>query len=67
MLFDAERFYVSNLKVYCGRQSEAKDNLSKTPTEIVLRLGENVKGSNRYITCHNWYSSYPLDLYLDLG
>lgn len=60
VLCDAKIFYVNNLEVYCGKQPEGKYNLPNTPTEIVLRLLENVKGSNRNLTCDNWYSSYPL-------
>lgn len=35
-------------------------SVPNTPTAIVYRLLEEVKGSNRNVTCDNWYSSYPL-------
>lgn len=60
VLCDAKTFYVSNFEVYCGKQPEGLYHLSNTPTEIVHRLLQNLKGSNRNLTCDNWYSSYPL-------
>lgn len=60
VMCDAKTFYVSNLEVYCGKQPDGPYSKPNTPTAIVHRLLEEVKGSNRNLTCDNWYSSYPL-------
>lgn len=60
VLCDAKTFYVSNFEVYCGKQPEGPYSMPNTPTAVVHRLLKGVKGSNRNLTCDNWYSSYPL-------
>lgn len=60
VMCDAKTFYVSNLEFYCGKQPDGPYSMPNTPTAIVHRLLEEVKGSNRNLTCDNWYSSYPL-------
>lgn len=57
---DAKTFYVYNLKVYCGKQLDGPYNMPNTPTAIVHRLLDEIKGSHRNMTCDNWYTNYPL-------
>lgn len=64
VLCDAKTFYVTKIELYCGTQPDGQYNQSNTPTAIVHRLLKEQKGSNRNLTCDNWYSSYPLALEL---
>ncbi|XP_060880495.1 piggyBac transposable element-derived protein 4-like [Metopolophium dirhodum] len=59
-LVDAKSFYRGNLEIYCGTQPDGPYNMSSKPFDIVMRLLDNVTGSNRNLTCDNWYTSYPL-------
>jgi len=59
-LVDAKSFYTGNLEIYCGTQPDGLYNMSSKPFDIVMRLLDNVTGSNRNLTCDNWYTSYPL-------
>ncbi|CAI6370912.1 unnamed protein product [Macrosiphum euphorbiae] len=59
-LVDAKSFYTGNLEIYCGTQPDGPYNMSSKPFDIVMRLLDNVTGSNRNLTCDNWYTSYPL-------
>jgi len=59
-LVDAKSFYTGNLEIYCGTQPDGPYNMSSKPFDIVMRLLGNVTGSNRNLTCDNWYTSYPL-------
>jgi len=59
-LCDAKSFYTGNLEIYCGKQPDGLYDMSSMPFNIVMRLLDHVVGSNRYLTCNNWYTSYPL-------
>ncbi|XP_066253023.1 piggyBac transposable element-derived protein 4-like [Euwallacea similis] len=59
-LVDARTFYIFNLEVYVGKQPDGPFSLSNKPDDIVLRLVEPIRGSNRNITFDNWFASYPL-------
>lgn len=61
---DAKTFYTSNLEIYCGKQPSGPFCVSNSPTNIVKRLTEPIKGSNRNLTTDNWYTSLPLATYL---
>lgn len=57
---DSKTFYTQNLEVYCGKQPDGPYAKQNTPTDIVHRLLEPVKGKSRNLTCDNWYTSIPL-------
>ena len=59
-LVDAKTAYTVNLETYVGTQPEGPYKLSNSAQEVVLRLTEPVKGTNRNITGDNWFSSIPL-------
>ncbi|XP_045463858.1 piggyBac transposable element-derived protein 3-like [Harmonia axyridis] len=65
VLADAKTHYMVNTEIYCGKQTPSKACLEKgeklsLPTQVVMRLIEPVKGSNRNITTDNWYTSLEL-------
>ncbi|XP_045480889.1 piggyBac transposable element-derived protein 3-like [Harmonia axyridis] len=65
LLADAKTHYMVNSEIYCGKQTPSKACLEKgeklsLPTQVVMRLIEPVKGSNRNITTDNWYTSLEL-------
>lgn len=64
LLCDAKTFFTSNLEVYCGKQPEGPYVQSNSPTDIVKRLTADIQGSSRNLTTDNWYTSYPLAMYL---
>jgi hypothetical protein len=57
---DARTFYTYNLELYVGKQPEGEFATSNSPTDVVKRLVEPIRGTNRNITCDNWYTSVPL-------
>jgi hypothetical protein len=57
---DARTFYTYNLELYVGKQPEGEFATSNSPTDVVKRLVEPIRGTNRNITCDNWYKSVPL-------
>lgn len=59
-LCDAKMYYTSNLEVYVGTQPEGPYNVSNSPSDIVVRLCEIIKGSGRNLTIDNWFTSIPL-------
>lgn len=56
-LVDAKSFYTGNLEIYCGTQPDGPYNMSSKPFDIVMRLLDNVTGSNRNLA---YPTSYPL-------
>ncbi|KAL4101127.1 hypothetical protein QTP88_021147 [Uroleucon formosanum] len=64
-LCDSKTFYTYSLELYCGKQLVGPyGNNSNKPTDIVKRLVEPIKNSNRNLTTDNYYTSYPLAEYL---
>lgn len=59
-LVDAKMAYTMNLETYVGTQPEGPFRQSNSPMDVVMRLAEPVKGSNRNLTADNWFSSVPL-------
>lgn len=60
-LCDSKTFYTYSLELYCGKQLVGPyGNNSNKPTDIVKRLVEPIKNSNRNLTTDNYYTSYPL-------
>lgn len=59
-LNDAETFYTSSFEVYCGKQPTGPFEVSNKPYDIVHRLVDHIKGSQRNLTIDNWYTSYDL-------
>jgi hypothetical protein len=43
-----------------GKQPEGEFATSNSPTDVVKRLVEPIRGTNRNISCDNWYTSVPL-------
>lgn len=63
-LCDAHTFYTYNLEIYCGKQTTGPFTTAYKPYDVVARLVEPIKHSNRNITTDNYFSSYPLAEYL---
>ncbi|CAH1997131.1 unnamed protein product [Acanthoscelides obtectus] len=59
-LVDASTSYCANLEVYVGTQPDGPFKTNNDPVSIVLRLIEPVSGTNRNLTCDNWFTSVPL-------
>lgn len=59
-LCDAKMYYTTNLEVYTGQQPEGPYKVSNSPSDVVLRLCEVIKGSGRNVTLDNWFTSVPL-------
>lgn len=55
---DAKTFYMCSAKPYIGK--EAREGQYSIPTQYVLYLTENIKGTNRNCTMDNWFSSYEV-------
>jgi len=57
---DARTFYFLSGIPYVGReQKKMKTDLSIL-TQYVLRLTESIAGTNRNVTCDNWFASFEL-------
>lgn len=59
-LVDSATSYASNLEVYVGKQPEGPYEQLNNPQNIVLRLIEPISGTNRNLTCDNWFTSIDL-------
>ncbi|XP_025192177.1 piggyBac transposable element-derived protein 4-like [Melanaphis sacchari] len=60
-LCDSKTFYTYSFELYCGKQLDGPyGNNSNKPTDIVKRLVEPIKNSNRNVTTDNYYTSYSL-------
>lgn len=59
-LVDSRSYYTLNLEIYCGRQPEGPYEVSNAAMDVVDRLIEKYKNSNRNLTTDNWYTSVPL-------
>lgn len=65
VMCDSQTYYTINFEIYCGTQPSGSPYLmSNKPIDIVKRLVEIIKSSNRNVTTDNYYSSYPLATYL---
>ncbi|UYV81673.1 hypothetical protein LAZ67_20001926 [Cordylochernes scorpioides] len=60
-LVDSKMFYTCNLEIYSGKNPEA---VSNSPSDVVERLCEPIKGTGRNVTMDNWFTSYSLALKL---
>lgn len=58
-LCDSRTFYLYNAFVYTGRDDTTDRTLS-IPTQTVLKLITPIEGTNRNITCDNWFMSVEL-------
>ncbi|UYV65948.1 PBRM1, partial [Cordylochernes scorpioides] len=63
-LVDSKMFYTCNLEIYSGKNPEGPYNVSNSPSDIVERLCEPIKGTGRNVTMDNWFTSYSLALKL---
>ncbi|GBP30941.1 PiggyBac transposable element-derived protein 4 [Eumeta japonica] len=59
-LVDSKTFYLLAFEVYSGKQPAGPYQVSNSPNDIVKRLVEPIKGSNRNVTTDNWYTSVKL-------
>lgn len=59
-LVDSASSYACNLEVYVGQQPPGQYECPNDPCSIVLRLIEPISGSNRNLTCDNWFTSFNL-------
>lgn len=59
-LVSTSNFYATNLEVYVGKQPDGQFRTSSKTADLVTRLVQPVSGSNRNITCDNWFTSIPL-------
>ncbi|KAJ8939829.1 hypothetical protein NQ318_013048 [Aromia moschata] len=59
-LVDAATSCTLNLEVYVGQQPEGPYKKPNDPCSIVLRLIEPISGTNRNVTCDNWFTSVQL-------
>lgn len=63
-LVSTTNFYATNLQIYVGKQTQGSFQNSTKVNDLVMRLVEPVAGSNRNITCDNWFASIPLAIAL---
>ena len=61
-LTDAHNSYLHNAYLYVGKDSDgatltAAEKKLKKPTQAVVRLSKELVGTNRNITCDNWFMS----------
>lgn len=59
-LVDSRTCYASNLEVYVGQQPDGPFCVKNDAESIVLRLVSPLFGTNRNLTCDNWFTSYHL-------
>ncbi|KAM3956969.1 piggyBac transposable element-derived protein 4-like [Aphomia sociella] len=57
---DAKTYYTSNLEIYAGKQPDGPYQISNSPSDVVKRLVDPIKGSNRNVVMDNWFMSVPL-------
>lgn len=63
-LCDAKTHYTFKFEIYCGKQKPGPYEISNKPMDIVKRLVEPLKHTNRNVTTDNYYSSFDLAIYL---
>uniref|UniRef100_A0A1B6C4A1 PiggyBac transposable element-derived protein domain-containing protein n=1 Tax=Clastoptera arizonana TaxID=38151 RepID=A0A1B6C4A1_9HEMI len=59
-LCDATTFYTYNLEIYCKKQTTGPYVVSNRPSDVVLRLTDAIKMSNRNVTTDKYFSSCSL-------
>lgn len=57
---DSNTYYTSNLEIYAGKQNDGPYQVSNSPSDVVKRLVDPIKGSNRNVVMDNWFMSVPL-------
>lgn len=64
---DSKTFYTLNMEVYVGKQPDGPYECSNSPTAVVQRLCQPIKGTSRNVTVDNWFTSMDLltSLYTD--
>ncbi|XP_055928586.1 piggyBac transposable element-derived protein 4-like [Argiope bruennichi] len=63
-LCDSKTFYCSNMEIYIGKQPPGPFAVENKPLDIVKRLVMPIENSNKNLTTDNWYTSFPLVVYL---
>ncbi|KAJ8929915.1 hypothetical protein NQ314_017349 [Rhamnusium bicolor] len=59
-LSDSHMFYSSHMEAYVGKQPEGPFQKETTAQSVVERLSQQIYGTNRNITTHNWFTSMEL-------
>lgn len=55
---DARTFYILSFEMYCEKQKYVPFDLSNKPMDIVTRLIEPIKNSNRNLTTDNYIREF---------
>ncbi|XP_055928585.1 piggyBac transposable element-derived protein 4-like [Argiope bruennichi] len=63
-LCDSKTYYCSNMEIYIGKQPPGPFAVENKPLDIVKRLVMPIENSNKNLTTDNWYTSFPLVVYL---
>lgn len=59
-LCDSKLFYTSTMEVYVGKQPEGPFKVDNSPSAVVERLCQPIKGTGRNVTVDNWFTSISL-------
>lgn len=59
-LVSASNFYTVSMEVYVGTQPDGPYKVTNSSKDLVLRLVEPIRGSNRNVTADNWFASLEL-------
>lgn len=54
---DSRMFYTGGMEVYLGTQPDGPYKISNKSSDVVLRLSQNIYGSDRNITIDNWFTA----------
>lgn len=69
VMADSRAYYAARLEVYTGKQNAGPHSVSNSPSDVVKRMVEQIRGSHRNVVMDNWFTSFPLmtELYEDYG
>lgn len=59
-LTDSKTFYTIDLEVYLGKQPDGPYSVDNSPSAVVQRLCQCIKGTHRNVTCDNWFTGIDL-------
>lgn len=69
VMADSRTYYTAEMEIYAGKQNAGPYDVSNSPLDLVKRMVEHIKGSNRNVVMDNWFNSFPLitELYENYG